>query len=77
VWPGRPITAHWGIPDPAAVEGSDVKQMLAFREAFRVLEVRIQLFLAITFNRHNRAELQRLAVEIGQAQHAEKSQTAS
>ena len=77
IWPGAPVTAHWGIPDPAAVEGSDVKQMLAFREAFRVLKVRIQLFLAIKFDRHDRAALQPLAVEIGQAQHAGKRQTAS
>jgi arsenate reductase len=45
LWPGKPVTAHWGIPDPAAVVGSDVEKMHAFREAFRVLERRISLFV--------------------------------
>jgi arsenate reductase len=44
VWPGKPITAHWGIPDPAAVEGSDVDKALAFRKALQELETRIKLF---------------------------------
>ena len=47
VWPGQPMTAHWGIPDPAAVEGSDVKKMTAFRQAFRAMETRIKLFLSL------------------------------
>lgn len=45
IWPGKPVTAHWGIPDPAAVEGDEVKKMQAFREAFRVLERRVSLFV--------------------------------
>jgi protein-tyrosine-phosphatase len=44
VWPGKPMTAHWGIPDPAAVEGSDADQAFAFRKALRELETRIKLF---------------------------------
>lgn len=47
VWPGQPVTAHWGIPDPAAVDGSEAERMNAFREAFRMLERRIKLFLAL------------------------------
>ena len=47
VWPGQPTTAHWGIPDPAAVEGSDLEKMTAFRQAFRALETRIELFLSL------------------------------
>ena len=47
VWPGHPMTAHWGIPDPAAVEGSDVEKMTAFRQAFRAMETRIKLFLSL------------------------------
>ena len=47
VWPGQPMTAHWGIPDPAAAEGSPAEIALAFREAYRVLERRIALFLAL------------------------------
>jgi arsenate reductase len=47
VWPGQPMTAHWGQPDPAAVEGTDLQKIGAFREAFRVLERRIELFTAL------------------------------
>ena len=47
VWPGKPMTAHWGIPDPAAVEGSDSDRALAFRKAFKDLETRIKLFTAL------------------------------
>ena len=46
-WPGQPMTAHWGIPDPAAVEGTDVEKMTAFRQAFKAMETRIQLFLSL------------------------------
>ena len=47
VWPGRPTSAHWGIPDPAAVEGSDAEKAAAFLEAFRMLKRRIDLMLAL------------------------------
>ena len=47
VWPGKPITAHWGIADPAAVEGSDADKAFAFRNALRELETRIKLFMAL------------------------------
>ncbi len=47
VWPGQPVTAHWGLPDPAAVEGSEVQRMLAFREAYAVLSRRITLFASL------------------------------
>ena len=47
VWPGQPMTAHWGQPDPAAVAGSDLENLNAFREAFRILERRIELFTAL------------------------------
>lgn len=59
IWPGTPITAHWGIPDPAAVEDDGTSaQMLAFRDAFRMLERRIKLFLALPI-----ASLDRLAAK--------------
>jgi arsenate reductase len=57
VWPGRPITAHWGVPDPAAVEGSEGMRMLAFRECFARLERRIKLFVDV------RLEMDRKYVE--------------
>lgn len=47
VWPGRPMSAHWGIPDPAAVEGSDALKAAAFLDAFRMLKRRIELLLAL------------------------------
>jgi protein-tyrosine-phosphatase len=43
IWPGKPVTAHWGIPDPASVEGSETDKALAFRRAFKELENRIKL----------------------------------
>jgi len=57
IWPGHPVTAHWGVPDPAAVEGKKALQMLAFRQAFGMLELRIKLFLDIRF------ELDRKTIE--------------
>lgn len=47
VWPGRPTSAHWGIPDPAAVEGSHAEKAAAFLDAFRMLKRRIDLMLAL------------------------------
>ena len=47
VWPGRPTSAHWGIPDPAAAEGSDAEKAAAFLDAFRMLKRRIDLMLAL------------------------------
>ncbi len=47
VWPGQPISAHWGVPDPAAVHGSEAEIERAFREAFLTLQRRIGLFLSL------------------------------
>ena len=47
VWPGKPVTAHWGIPDPAAVEDPDADQWTAFRSALRALENRIRAFISL------------------------------
>ncbi|RVQ69723.1 arsenate reductase ArsC [Croceicoccus ponticola] len=47
VWPGRPTSAHWGIPDPAAVVASDAEKAAAFLDAFRMLKRRIDLMLAL------------------------------
>ncbi|MET0213794.1 MAG: arsenate reductase ArsC, partial [Vicinamibacterales bacterium] len=46
IWPGRPVTAHWGLPDPAAVEGAD-ERLMAFRETLRALENRIKPFVSL------------------------------
>lgn len=65
LWPGQPITAHWGVPDPAAVTGSESVRTLAFRAAFRILERRIRLFLALHHRELSRVEAQRKVSEIG------------
>jgi protein-tyrosine-phosphatase len=66
VWPGHPVTAHWGIPDPAAVTDDGTgAQMLAFRDAFRMLERRIRLFLALPLASLDRMALQRQVDAIG------------
>jgi arsenate reductase len=49
VWPGHPMTAHWGVPDPAAVRGSAAEIQRAYRDAFLTLERRIGLFLSLPF----------------------------
>src|ERR1700738_1330370 len=47
VWPGQPVTAHWGQPDPAAVDGTELEKTNAFRDAFRMLERRISLLTSL------------------------------
>lgn len=68
VWPGQPITAHWGVPDPAAVAGTHEKKMAAFRDAFQRLDTRIKLFLALPLEKLDRLALQREARRIGTLQ---------
>jgi protein-tyrosine-phosphatase len=65
-WSGQPMTAHWGIPDPAAVEGSDTGKSLAFREAFRSMETRIKLFLSLPLASIDRMRLKERLDAIGQ-----------
>jgi arsenate reductase len=65
VWPGQPMTAHWGVEDPAAVEGSDTDRWLAFRDAFRVLENRIKIFVSLPLASLDRLKLKQQLDEIG------------
>lgn len=65
VWPGRPLTAHWGIPDPAAAEGSDEEKRKAFFAAYSQLNVRISLFANLPLNRLDRMTLQKKLRDIG------------
>jgi arsenate reductase len=65
IWPGNPVTAHWGVPDPAAVEGSEEARMAAFRQALHLLDARIKLFLALPVATLDRMALQRQIDEIG------------
>lgn len=60
VWPGRPISAHWGVPDPAAVTGSDDDKRKAFAEAFGTLKARIDRLLALPAEKIDRATLQEI-----------------
>ena len=65
IWPGQPMTAHWGIEDPAAVEGSDIAQEAAFNAAFRYLKNRISVFTALPIARLDRLALGAKLREIG------------
>ena len=67
VWPGQPITAHWGVPDPAAVRGSAADIERAFRDAFFILDRRISLFLSLPLQSLEGLALQRELDNIGQA----------
>ena len=65
VWPGQPMTAHWGIPDPAVVQGSEEQIKQAFREAFFLLERRISLFLSLPLATLSRMSLKTEIDNIG------------
>ncbi len=67
VWPGQPMTAHWGIPDPAAVAGPAEQIERAFREAFVALDRRIGLFLSLPLQTLDRLSLQREINQIGKS----------
>jgi protein-tyrosine-phosphatase len=65
VWPGQPMTAHWGVPDPAAVEGSDDVKRKAFFVAFNQLSNRIALFANLPIDKLDRIKLQKALQDIG------------
>jgi arsenate reductase len=67
IWPGRPLTAHWGVPDPAAVQGSDDDKRKAFDAAFAILDRRIGLLLDLPIGDVDKAKLSRQFAAIGQA----------
>ena len=67
VWPGQPMTAHWGVPDPAAVEGSDAQKTKAFMDTAITLKRRIELMLALPLNSLADTSLQREVDRIGKA----------
>ncbi len=70
VWPGQPMTAHWGIPDPAAVEGSSVDIARAFANAYGALQNRIAVFVNLPFEGLDRLSLQSRLDSIGRANDA-------
>lgn len=65
VWPGHPATAHWGVPDPAAITDDDAAARAAFRSAYETLKHRIELFVDLPFNDIEAAALQQHLEEIG------------
>jgi arsenate reductase len=67
VWPGQPITAHWGVEDPAAVEGDDATKRRAFLNAYTVLRTRIQLFANLPLTSLDRLALTQRLRDIGRA----------
>jgi arsenate reductase len=70
LWPGQPVTAHWGIPDPAAALGSEAEIALAFKDAYRMLNRRIELFLALPIQKLDRMVLTTRLKEIGRGEGA-------
>jgi arsenate reductase (thioredoxin) len=70
IWPGQPMTAHWGIEDPAAVQGSDIEKERAFNTAFRYLKNRISIFTSLPLRRLDKLTLKARLREIGQIEGA-------
>jgi arsenate reductase len=67
VWSGQPMTAHWGLPDPAAATGSEAERAFAFDDTYRMLNQRISIFVNLPLQSLNRLALQKHLDEIGQA----------
>jgi arsenate reductase (thioredoxin) len=70
VWPGHPMTAHWGVPDPAAATGNQAEIALAFKDAYRMLNQRIGLFASLPLRSLDRLSLQKKLGEIGRVSDA-------
>lgn len=67
VWLGHPVTAHWGVPDPAAIEGTDIEKTAAFRDAFIALRHRIELFASLPLDQLDRIAIHEHVKAIGKA----------
>ena len=76
IWPGQPMTAHWGMPDPAAASGSPSEVALAFADAYRMMSNRITLFMNLPLASLDRLSLQRRLEAIGQRREAAADQRA-
>ena len=66
IWPGQPIAAHWGVPDPAAVEGSEEERRAAFRDALVTLRRRVELLIALPIEKLDRIARERGVLEIAE-----------
>lgn len=71
VWPGQPMTAHWGLPDPAAVEGREAVKHAAFADTMRMLNNRISVFVSLPMESLDRLALQKRLDTIGEGHHDE------
>jgi protein-tyrosine-phosphatase len=77
VWPGQPMTAHWGVPDPAAATGTEAEIRFAFSDAFRMLNNRINIFINLPFRSLDRLALERQLKVIGKSTDAVEKPAAS
>ena len=75
VWPGQPMTAHWGIPDPAEAQGTPAEIALAFKDAYRMLHRRIEVFAALPIRSLDQLSLQARLKDIGRMQGATEKAT--
>ena len=69
-WPGQPMTAHWGLPDPSAVDGNEAEKRAAFNETHRMLHQRISIFVNLPFESLDRLSLQQRLDDMGRPQRA-------
>jgi arsenate reductase len=74
IWPGQPVTAHWGIPDPAGVEGSEIERRKAFQSAWMMLRRRVDLLLALPLEKLDRVATQQELRAIGKVPRADEQQ---
>ncbi len=76
IWPGQPMTAHWGLPDPVAAEGSEAERHLAFADTLRMLSNRIGIFVSLPFDKLSKLSLQKKLDEIGHGHEATSKEPA-
>jgi protein-tyrosine-phosphatase len=72
IWPGQPMTAHWGLPDPAKAQGTEAERMLAFADTMRMLNQRIGIFVSLPFDKLSKLALQTELDAIGNSKAAAK-----
>ncbi|MEH6755554.1 MAG: arsenate reductase ArsC [Alphaproteobacteria bacterium] len=65
IWPGQPMSAHWGLPDPAAVEGTDAEIAAAFAETYRMMNARLEAFINLPLKSLDRLTLQKQLYDMG------------
>ncbi len=75
IFPGQPMTAHWGMPDPAAVEGVEIEQKTAFQQTFTALDRRISIFVNLPFESLDKLKLKAHLDEIGSVDHRASTET--